>query len=83
MDLTTVTAGVNVEGASGLPKVTKQGLEMVFGTNYVGHAYMISLLWPALTASANGSRIVMVSSATSWFGSLKFQHYFEGPAKTK
>jgi NAD(P)-dependent dehydrogenase (short-subunit alcohol dehydrogenase family) len=47
---------------------TTQGHERQMGTNLVGHAELVSLLWPRLTAAAG--RVVMVSSIAARGGRL-------------
>lgn len=59
---------VNNAGVVGLPKLaTKDGFEMIFGVNHLGHFYLTSLLTEKLKSSAP-ARVVVVSSA----GNLNF-----------
>lgn len=51
--------------------VTKQGFEMHFGVNYLGHFLLTLLLLPALERAEQG-RIVMTSSIAHAWRSLKF-----------
>jgi NAD(P)-dependent dehydrogenase (short-subunit alcohol dehydrogenase family) len=56
---------VNNAGLAGLHAVTKQGFEVAFGTNHLGHFLLTQLLLPRLRESASPgepSRIVNVSS---------------------
>ncbi|KAL9544826.1 hypothetical protein MBANPS3_007432 [Mucor bainieri] len=54
---------INNAGVMGSPQsYTKDGFEMQFGVNYVGHFYLTSLLTEKLTKSAP-SRVVNVSSS--------------------
>jgi len=56
---------VNNAGLAGLRGVTKQGFEVAFGTNHLGHFLLTQLLLPRLRQSASPgalSRIVSVSS---------------------
>lgn len=48
--------------------LTAQGHERQMGTNHLGHAELVSLLWPTLVAS--GGRVVMVSSIAARGGTL-------------
>ena len=45
-----------------------QGFERQMATNHLGHAALVSALWPRLNASA--SRVVLVSSGEARFGQL-------------
>ncbi|KAH7153588.1 hypothetical protein EDB81DRAFT_687901 [Dactylonectria macrodidyma] len=62
------------------PGVTKEGYEMHFGTNHVGHALFLKLLTPLLLKTASsppcsGVRVVTVSSVAHKFsvsGGIKF-----------
>ena len=57
---------VNNAGLAGARGVTKQGLEMTFGTNHLGHFLLTQLLLPSLVMAAGartgGARVVNVSS---------------------
>ena len=48
--------------------LTAQGFERQMGTNHLGHAALVSALWPQLTASAG--RVVLVSSIAARGGRL-------------
>jgi NAD(P)-dependent dehydrogenase (short-subunit alcohol dehydrogenase family) len=50
---------------------TKDGFEMQFGTNHIGHFVLSNLLVPALTAS-RPSRVVIVSSCAHNFGGVNW-----------
>ncbi|MDA8279983.1 MAG: SDR family oxidoreductase [Actinomycetota bacterium] len=54
-------------------RVTRQGLEMTFGVNHLGHFALTSLLAERLRASSP-SRVVTVSSVAHWFapGGMRF-----------
>jgi NAD(P)-dependent dehydrogenase (short-subunit alcohol dehydrogenase family) len=56
---------VNNAGLAGLRGVTKQGFELTFGTNHLGHFLLTTLLLPRLRASAP-ARIVNVSSGSHY-----------------
>jgi NAD(P)-dependent dehydrogenase (short-subunit alcohol dehydrogenase family) len=47
---------------------TAQGFERQMGTNHLGHAALVTALWPALQSA--GGRVVMVSSIAARGGSL-------------
>ena len=52
---------------------TKDGFEMQFGVNHVGHQHLTTLLLPALAAAgsaAEPSRVVCLSSRGNWFFEL-------------
>ena len=48
--------------------MTTQGYERQMGTNHLGHAALVSALWPALTAAAG--RVVSISSIAARGGQL-------------
>jgi NAD(P)-dependent dehydrogenase (short-subunit alcohol dehydrogenase family) len=49
-------------GLAGLRGTTKQGFEMTFGTNHLGHFLLVTQLLPLLRKANKPSRIVVVSS---------------------
>ena len=51
--------------------MTTQGYEQQMGTNHLGHAALVSALWPALTAAAG--RVVCISSIAARGGRLSAQ----------
>ncbi len=67
---------INNAGLAGLRGQTKQGFELIFGTNHLGHFLLTELLLPRLRKSAP-ARIVNVSSGSHYqakgidFGALK------------
>ena len=70
------TGGLNTDGKYKGPKVTKQGYEVCFGVNFLGHFVLTMLLLPTMKATGQPARIVNVSSVTTWFASTKFQNYY-------
>ena len=54
---------VNNAGVMALPerRVTKQGFEMQWGVNHLGHFYLTYLLWPKVSAASN-FRVINLSS---------------------
>lgn len=56
---------------------TKEGFEIMFGTNYLGHFYLVKLLRDVLKATPH-SRVVSVSSVMHEFGCLDWQGSLEG-----
>jgi NAD(P)-dependent dehydrogenase (short-subunit alcohol dehydrogenase family) len=64
---------VNNAGVMSLPKrrVTTDGFEMQFGTNYLGHFALTARLLPLLRAS-NAARVVQVSSIAHRAGRIDF-----------
>ena len=56
---------INNAGLAGLKGLTKQGFEITFGTNHLGHFLLTELLLPRLRASAP-SRIVNVASGSHY-----------------
>ena len=83
LDILVNNAGLNMSAGYAGPRVTKQGYEMCMGTNYFGHFMLTSLLLPALQRGKGTSRVVALSSVTSWFGSNKYHYFVKGPSKTK
>ena len=64
---------------------TKDGLELTFGTNHIGHWLWTSLLMPLLLSSAEGlsetARVVNVTSLGYRLSPIRFHDYnFEGQA---
>ncbi|KAH7101378.1 hypothetical protein BKA62DRAFT_703584 [Auriculariales sp. MPI-PUGE-AT-0066] len=54
-----------------LDLLTKQGYDLQWGTNVLGHYYLIKLLMPAILA-AHEPRIILTSSAASATGKIDF-----------
>jgi NAD(P)-dependent dehydrogenase (short-subunit alcohol dehydrogenase family) len=67
LDLLINNAGVMVPPKS----ATKQGFELQFGTNHLGHFALSARLYPLLRA-AQGSRVVVVSSSVHHMGRITF-----------
>lgn len=65
LDLLIDNAGVMVPPES----KTKQGFELQFGTNHLGHFALTGLLLPLLDAT-EGSRVVVVSSGAHHYGTI-------------
>lgn len=51
---------------------TKDGLEIQFGTNHIGHFLFTNLLLPKIRAAGRGARIVSVSSSAHRFAGIRF-----------
>lgn len=67
----TIDILINNAGLMGVPQArTKDGFELQFGTNHLGHAALTWLLMPALRNSAHGGRVVTLSSAAAQFGKV-------------
>ncbi len=63
---------MNNAGVMATPKMTtKDGFELQFGANHLGHAALTWLLMPALRATS-GSRVVTTSSLAAKAGKLNF-----------
>ncbi|KAI0687004.1 NAD(P)-binding protein [Earliella scabrosa] len=68
--------------------LTKDGLDLSWGTNVVGHWLLTELLMPALLAGVKTSpdhhaRVITVSSSGAYVGSLNFETFKDGPARHK
>ncbi|MEV6669815.1 oxidoreductase [Streptomyces sp. NPDC051162] len=62
---------VNNAGVMALPeRKTVDGFEMQFGTNHLGHFALTGLLLPRLRAAGRGARVVSVSSAMHFLGTV-------------
>lgn len=62
---------INNAGIMAIPRtLTRDGFEMQFGTNHLGHYALTGLLFPALVAIPH-SRVVTVSSGAHRMGKLK------------
>jgi len=73
---------INNAGIMACPKMkTKDGFEMQFGTNHVGHFLLTNLLMPLLKKAAPGARIVNVSSMAHMRGRMNWDdiNYDNGP----
>lgn len=63
---------INNAGVMALPhRLTKDGFEIQFGTNHIGHFVLTARLWERL-ASTPGSRVVSVSSGAHAGGTAAF-----------
>ena len=67
LDILICNAGVMVPPYS----QTKQGFELQFGTNHIGHFALVGRLMPVLIASG-AARVVVVSSLAAHFGHIDF-----------
>ena len=56
-------------------KTTADGIELQFGTNYIGHFLLTNLLLPKLIAAGKGARIVNVTSNGYTLGGVRFDDY--------
>jgi len=65
---------INNAGIMACPKMkTKDGFEMQFGTNHLGHFLLTNLLMPQLKKAAPGARIVNVSSMAHEPGRMNWE----------
>ncbi|KAI0754739.1 NAD(P)-binding protein [Daedaleopsis nitida] len=67
---------------------TKDGFDMQWGTNVIGHWYFTELLMPALLAGVktspdNHTRVVTTSSSGAYLSTLHFDSFKDGPARRK
>jgi len=68
--------------------LTKQGHDLQFGTNVLGHFYLTKLLLPALLAATKSSpagtvRVVTTSSWGHWLSEIDFNTLKDGPGRNK
>ena len=68
--------------------LTKDGYDLQWGTNVVGHWYFTELLMPALFAGKETSpdhhaRIITTSSSAAYLGSINWDTFKDGPARRK
>jgi NAD(P)-dependent dehydrogenase (short-subunit alcohol dehydrogenase family) len=64
---------INNAGLMAIPlNRTRDGFEMQFGVNHLGHFALTASLWPLLK-NTKGSRIVNVSSTAHHFGRIRFK----------
>lgn len=57
---------LNNAGLAGVRGQTKDGFELAFGTNHLGHFLLTTLVLPRLHAAGGGARIVNVSSQSHY-----------------
>ncbi|KAG6849931.1 hypothetical protein H0H93_003460 [Arthromyces matolae] len=91
-DLPTIKAGAEdfLRGVMTPPieDLTKQGYDLQFGTNVLGHFYLTKLLLPALISGAKSSpdgkaRVVNTSSSGHMSGFLDFNTFKDSPKRRK
>ncbi|MEB3165582.1 MAG: SDR family NAD(P)-dependent oxidoreductase [Cyanobacteriota bacterium] len=64
---------INNAGVMGVPRrLTRQGFELQFGTNHLGHFALTGALLPLLNGRPD-ARVVTVTSGAQYFGRLDFQ----------
>ncbi|KAJ7621313.1 hypothetical protein FB45DRAFT_992302, partial [Roridomyces roridus] len=68
--------------------VSKDGFDLTFGTNVVGHFYLTKLLLPALRAAAvadasTGGRVVNLTSNAHYIAVPRYDTFKDGPARKK
>jgi len=68
--------------------VTADGYDLQFGTNVIGHFLFTELLMPALfagkeTSPDHHSRVITTSSAASYFYTVNWESFRDGPARRK
>ena len=67
---------------------TKDGYDLQWGTNVLGHFYFTELLMPALISGVQTSpdhhvRVVTASSLGAYVGTIDFETFKDGPARRK
>jgi NAD(P)-dependent dehydrogenase (short-subunit alcohol dehydrogenase family) len=74
---------INNAGLMAIPYYkTKDGFEMQFGVNHLGHFALTAGLWPFLVKSG-GARVIQVSSLAHRWGNIRFEdiHWEKGYSK--
>ncbi|KAH9204291.1 hypothetical protein DL95DRAFT_529323 [Leptodontidium sp. 2 PMI_412] len=68
---------INSAGVMAIPtfETTKEGIELQFGSNHVGHFLLTNLLLPKVEAAGKGARIVNVSSSGFELAGVRFDDY--------
>ncbi|KAI0350182.1 NAD-P-binding protein [Trametes cingulata] len=71
-----------------IDQVTKEGYDLQFGTNVLGHFYFTELLMPALLAGVQSSpdhhaRVITTSSSRAYVETLHWETFKDGPARRK
>ena len=74
--------------ATPMDQLTKEGLDLQWGTNVVGHWYFTELLMPALLAGVQTSpdhhaRIITTSSSGAYLNTVDFDALKDGPVRRK
>jgi retinol dehydrogenase 12 len=67
-------------------QLTKDGFDLQFGTNVVGHYLFTKLLITALRSAAhNGghARVIHTSSSAAYMGAIDFDTFTDGPKRKK
>lgn len=65
----------NTAGVMAVPtfQTTKEGIELQFGSNHLGHFLLTNLIMPKILAAGNGSRIINVSSTGFEINGINFE----------
>ncbi|TBU22526.1 NAD(P)-binding protein [Dichomitus squalens] len=71
-----------------MDELSKDGYDLQWGTNVVGHWYLTELLIPALSAGAKTSpdhhaRVITTASSGAYLDTLHFDTFKDGPARRK
>ncbi|KAF8988889.1 NAD(P)-binding protein [Cyathus striatus] len=71
-----------------LTDLTKQGYDLQFGTNVLGHFYLTKLLLPTLVSTAKSSpdghsRVITISSGAHHLHGIDYKTLKDGPARSK
>ena len=71
-----------------IEELSKDGYDLQWGTNVVGHWYLTELLMPALLSGAKTSpdkhaRVITTASSGAYLDTLHFETFRDGPARRK
>ena len=69
-------------------RLSKDGYDLQWATNVLGHFYLTELLMPALVTGVSSSldhatRVVTTSSSAAYFGRIRWDTLKDGPARRK
>jgi NAD(P)-dependent dehydrogenase (short-subunit alcohol dehydrogenase family) len=68
---------INCAGVMAVPtfQTTKDGIEMQFGLNHIGHFLFTNLIMGRIVAAGRGPRIINISSTGFEYGGVRFEDW--------
>lgn len=72
-----IDISINCAGVMAVPEfqMTKEGIEMQFGSNHIGHFLLTNLLMPKILEAGKGSRIINVGSTGFELAGVRFDDW--------